>query len=287
MARHARETYPHECVGFLIGRWKEPRSVTRVRRATNRETARAADRFDLDPREHLALERELAAAKGDAAGGEIVGFYHSHPDHPPRPSETDRGWWNPWPGYSFVIVACAGGKETELKSWRQVGETGVYEEEVVAPRPTPAPAASPKAAKSVAPAADRPLRVLVADDQEDDRRLLRRVLESMGVRDIREATSGSDAFVELNLSRPDLVIFDWLMPFRDGLSLVREFRGEGGEAPVILVTAVADQANVETAKSSGVDAYITKPFTLRHLRETISAVIREKLPEFAATLRRR
>jgi proteasome lid subunit RPN8/RPN11 len=68
-------------------------------------------RFSLDPRELMQLEK-----RAGEAGLAVLGFYHSHPDHPARPSETDRQ--NAWPYYSYVIVAIAQRKPVDLTSWQ-------------------------------------------------------------------------------------------------------------------------------------------------------------------------
>jgi thiosulfate/3-mercaptopyruvate sulfurtransferase len=76
-------------------------------------------RFSLDPRELMQLEKRAAEA-----GLAVLGFYHSHPDHPARPSETDRQ--NAWPFYSYVIVAIADRKPVDLTSWQLDESTGQF-----------------------------------------------------------------------------------------------------------------------------------------------------------------
>ena len=79
---HAKETYPHECCGFLLGIFDDA-LVTQVRRATNLNQNRA-DRFEIDPKEYMQIQFEADKAELD-----IIGIYHSHPDWPPIPSQTD------------------------------------------------------------------------------------------------------------------------------------------------------------------------------------------------------
>jgi len=79
---HAKETYPHECCGFLLGT-VDDRLVHQVRRATNLNQNRA-DRFEIDPKEYMQVQFEADEAQMD-----ILGIYHSHPDWPPIPSQTD------------------------------------------------------------------------------------------------------------------------------------------------------------------------------------------------------
>jgi proteasome lid subunit RPN8/RPN11 len=79
---HAKETYPHECCGFLLGSFEEE-LVRQVRRATNQNQERT-DRFVIDPQEFAQAQNEADEAELD-----IIGVYHSHPNWPPIPSQTD------------------------------------------------------------------------------------------------------------------------------------------------------------------------------------------------------
>jgi proteasome lid subunit RPN8/RPN11 len=101
MRSHARATYPDECCGYLIGPDREGgdvRTILEVRRGTNSFGGEQRRRFVLSPDELRLLEREL-----DGTGRAVVGFYHSHPDHPARPSEFDRD--HAWPWYSYVVLS--------------------------------------------------------------------------------------------------------------------------------------------------------------------------------------
>jgi proteasome lid subunit RPN8/RPN11 len=113
--------YPEETCGLLVGRTALGRTETaRATRARNRNRDRARDRYDLDPNDFLAAD--LAAR---AQGLEIVGIWHSHPDHPARPSETDRD--AAWEGWSYVIVEVTARGAAALRSWRLVGREFVEE----------------------------------------------------------------------------------------------------------------------------------------------------------------
>jgi proteasome lid subunit RPN8/RPN11 len=98
--------YPNECCGILIGR--DVTGVAGNRRVVDRllpgrnvfEADEQYHRFSIDPRQQLQAEREA-----EKEGKVVLGFYHSHPDHPARPSEYDRE--HGWPFYSYVIVAIA------------------------------------------------------------------------------------------------------------------------------------------------------------------------------------
>ena len=113
--------YPEETCGLLIGRTHLGRTETaRAMRARNLNRERARDRYDLDPADFLEAD---AAAR--AAGLEIVGVWHSHPDHPAEPSETDRA--AAWEGWSYVIVEVTSAGASALRSWRLAGERFVEE----------------------------------------------------------------------------------------------------------------------------------------------------------------
>jgi proteasome lid subunit RPN8/RPN11 len=121
LAAWACEGYPHEACGVLLGRSRgEAVEVTGATRARNMNRERAHDRFELDPRDFLAAD--LAAR---AEGREIVGIWHSHPDHPAEPSETDR--LAAWSGWSYLIVEVAARGAGAMRSWRLVGDRFVEE----------------------------------------------------------------------------------------------------------------------------------------------------------------
>src|SRR6266487_2307078 len=125
--RHAEENYPHECVGLLIGRLEDGRkTVEEIFPAQNTWSADVGltdaehehslrDRFYLDPRDYLKADR---TARG--RGLDVVGCYHSHPDHPAHPSERDRVGAQGVGGgtsFSFMIQSVRGGQAAELTTW--------------------------------------------------------------------------------------------------------------------------------------------------------------------------
>ena len=121
------DAYPHEGVGLLIGRSENgAKRVERVRKLRNVNTERAHDRFEIDPLEYMQAEEEA-----DAAGEEILGFIHSHPDHPSRPSETDRTYFQLWPELSCAILAVERGRPAELTSWVIREIEGEFEHESI------------------------------------------------------------------------------------------------------------------------------------------------------------
>lgn len=122
---HAEEEYPRECCGFLIGRRGAEAAVTAARRARNRSGERVRDRFEIDPRDFLRAEAEV----GDS-GEEILGFYHSHPDHPAWPSPSDLLQARPWPGYFHLIVAVrAEGFHRQVRAWEVTEDGESFREE--------------------------------------------------------------------------------------------------------------------------------------------------------------
>lgn len=118
-----REGYPHETCGLLVGRQTARQAEARqVVAARNLNTERAHDRYEIDPEDFLCADRNARAEDL-----EIVGVWHSHPDHPALPSETDRA--AAWQGWSYVIVSVTRDGIAELRSWRLNGEQ--FEEEAI------------------------------------------------------------------------------------------------------------------------------------------------------------
>ena len=108
--RHGEAAYPAECCGALVGRIEgEDKEVVRLAPAVNRRTD-DPHRYLISPDDLRRLDAEVRAA-----GLEIVGYYHSHPDHPAAPSAFDAD--HAWPWYSYVIVRIDRGRGAELASW--------------------------------------------------------------------------------------------------------------------------------------------------------------------------
>ncbi|HET6451240.1 MAG TPA: M67 family metallopeptidase [Spirochaetia bacterium] len=109
--RHGEETYPHECCGFLFGGQEDgTRTIAEIRRQENERSDSKNNRFLITPIEFRNAER---AAR--AAGLQMVGIYHSHPDSPARPSEYDRD--HAWPWYSYLIVSVGKGTAGDCHVW--------------------------------------------------------------------------------------------------------------------------------------------------------------------------
>jgi len=119
---HGRETYPDECVGALLGRKGEPACVLAVERMENIRTEERRRRYEISPQDYLRVEA-LASEKSLA----LLGFYHSHPDHPAAPSAYDRE--HAFPFFHYLVCAVSGGEPGEVTSWTLVEETGEFERE--------------------------------------------------------------------------------------------------------------------------------------------------------------
>ncbi len=124
ITQHTAGGYPHEVCGLLAGRIEENRKVvTRVFSCQNMNRERARDRFEIDPRQYMAITEDLVDEEA------IVGIYHSHPDHPSRPSPTDLS--RAFPVYSYLIVATIGATVSSTRSWTLNEEKGRFEEEFI------------------------------------------------------------------------------------------------------------------------------------------------------------
>jgi proteasome lid subunit RPN8/RPN11 len=124
---HGSRDYPNECCGILLGRSSnQEKEITEVvpLRNLRHEPDRAQailpvdspaveserNRFLIDPTDQIRVEKDSRAR-----GLQVVGYYHSHPDHPARPSNYDRD--HAWPWYSYVIISVQQGTAGELNSW--------------------------------------------------------------------------------------------------------------------------------------------------------------------------
>ena len=117
----AREGYPQEICGMLIGhKYGNRVEVADVARARNLNTKRARDRYDLDPLDMIKTDE-----RARSRGLEIVGIWHTHPDHRARPSETDRA--QAWEAWIYLIVSVQEDGVRELRAWRLDG-AGFLEE---------------------------------------------------------------------------------------------------------------------------------------------------------------
>ena len=121
---HGAETFPFECCGAMLGRDSDLREVLALFPLVNRR--------DDSPRNRFAVTAEDVRDAEKAArdrGLDVIGWYHSHPDHPARPSEFDRE--HAWPWYSYVIVSVMGGAPAEMTSWRLNDDRLAYSPESI------------------------------------------------------------------------------------------------------------------------------------------------------------
>jgi proteasome lid subunit RPN8/RPN11 len=127
--RHGEETYPYECCGVLLGRSTDGlNDVEDAVRAGNTRTDSARNRYQIAPQELVKIQRQ-----GRERGLDIVGFYHSHPDHPARWSKTDFAEAH-WLGCSYVITAVDEGVAQATNSFLLTGtgeEDKSFEDEAV------------------------------------------------------------------------------------------------------------------------------------------------------------
>ena len=127
IAAHGERDYPYECCGLLLGRFNEDdtKTVTETYPISNaREEEAKHNRFLIRPEELMRGER---AAK--TKNLEVVGFYHSHPDHPAVPSQYDLD--HAWPVYSYIVVSVITGKTRELRSWEMESDRSHFRAEEV------------------------------------------------------------------------------------------------------------------------------------------------------------
>jgi proteasome lid subunit RPN8/RPN11 len=135
---HGAETYPHECCGALLGRdshaglegHRGERTLTPMREIlqlfplVNRRDDSPRNRFSVTAQDVLEAEKSARAQ-----GLEVVGWYHSHPDHPARPSDYDRD--HAWPWYSYIIVSVQNGAPQDMTSWRLNDDRAEFSPEVI------------------------------------------------------------------------------------------------------------------------------------------------------------
>ena len=121
------------------------------------------------------------------------------------------------------------------------------------------------------------MKILIVDDSELARALLRRTLEENVKADaleLVEATNGDEAMKALGTKDVSLVFLDWNMPVVDGLSFVRQARADGVRIPIIMITAVSDEAKIYEACQAGVTDYIEKPIRGPELWARIEGYVR-------------
>ena len=126
--RHGEETFPNECCGFMLGKMNgQDRRVAELLRADNdREDEEQYHRFLITPEDYMESDK---VARGK--GLDIIGFYHSHPNAPARPSQYDLD--HAWPFYSYVIVSIKEKVSDLMTSWILRDDRSAFDEENIAP----------------------------------------------------------------------------------------------------------------------------------------------------------
>ncbi len=120
---HAREAYPEECAGALVGMdTGEMKVVVDVWRAHNTHEEDRGRRFLIEPLQIKEFEERVQERDMD-----LLGFYHSHPDHPAEPSEYDRN--HAWPYYSYIITSVSGDDIKDTRCWVLKDDRSGYDEE--------------------------------------------------------------------------------------------------------------------------------------------------------------
>ena len=123
--RHGESDYPEECCGILLGRMTAAgRRITEARPLANARSDERRRRFLI-----TATDYRRAEAAADAAGLVLVGFYHSHPDHPAAPSEYDREHALPW--HAYLVLRVASGRAAECTAWVLANDRSAFEPEAM------------------------------------------------------------------------------------------------------------------------------------------------------------
>ncbi len=124
-------------------------------------------------------------------------------------------------------------------------------------------------------AVNKDMSILVVDDFNTMRRIVRSLLKQLGFNNVDEAVDGNDALSKISVKEYALVLSDWNMEPKSGIELLREVRQseKHKDIPFILITAESKVENIVEAKKAGVNQYIVKPFNAKTLKEKLSTVI--------------
>lgn len=124
MNSHAEETFPEECCGTMLGIENEDgsRKIVKIIRVENTKGENRTRRFLIEPRALLNAEKKAKELQLD-----VLGIYHSHPNHPSQASEFDRE--HAMPFWSYLIISCMDGNAESVQSWRLVDDRSAFVEE--------------------------------------------------------------------------------------------------------------------------------------------------------------
>lgn len=120
----AQQEYPHESCGALVGK---DQAITEVLPLANSTTEEARQRFRIRPEDYRRVE-----AHAEAAGKELLGFFHSHPDHPAAPSAYDLE--HAWPNLAYLIVSVTREAAGDLTAWRLAEDRSRFEQKLLITR---------------------------------------------------------------------------------------------------------------------------------------------------------
>ncbi len=124
ISAHSKETYPEECCGILVGFDRDgDHIVTESHRARNVAEERRHERYLIDERKLIDVMKGVRGSEAD-----VIGFYHSHPDYPSRPSGFDTET-AAWPGYSYLIASVEKQGVVSARSWIMSDDEGEFVEE--------------------------------------------------------------------------------------------------------------------------------------------------------------
>lgn len=130
IGRHGSRTYPEECCGFLVGSADSlGNRVTGTIEVDNQRDENRERRYLIGPRDYLEADRQARSS-----GRDIVGVYHSHPDHPARPSATDLAEAT-FPGFTYVIVSVSESGPGDLTAWSLAPDRGSFQPEEIRREP--------------------------------------------------------------------------------------------------------------------------------------------------------
>jgi two-component system, chemotaxis family, chemotaxis protein CheY len=134
------------------------------------------------------------------------------------------------------------------------------------------------------------MRVLLAEDSTVMRKIIRHLLEDVGVLSATEAADGAEAMELFKAGEFDLVLTDWNMPNKTGIQVVREIRATGSTIPIIMITTEGEKSRIADAILAGASDYLVKPFDHNKLRDMLNSQIAAKsgsssgewLPQFVS-----
>jgi len=121
---------------------------------------------------------------------------------------------------------------------------------------------------------NKAIKILVVDDFPTMRRIVKNLLKDLGFENVDEAEDGVMALEKLRNGNFEFVLSDWNMPNMDGLTMLKEIRGDANLAnlPVLMVTAEAKKENIIAAAQAGASGYVVKPFTAATLEEKLNKI---------------